>query len=253
MARRDWTYEETLLAFGLYLSLEKKEITERNKKVIAFADLLGRTPAAVKMKLWNIASKDPNWTAEGKAGLPGAAEMIGELWQEFQAEGESFVEKAIDALQGSSANHSAIQYAIVSTLEGEDVPASTTRRKGQSYFRNTLKDNYRYKCCATGLAVPELLVASHIKPWRVSDPRTERLNPTNGLLLNALHDKAFDKGFITLDKELKIRVSPLLGSDSEAELFLRKYDKSPITLPKAASPGKEFIEYHNDVIFRRSA
>ena len=46
----------------------------------------------------------------------------------------------------------------------------------------------------SGLAVPELLVASHIKPWKDSDSKTERTNPMNGLTLNALHDKRFDNG-----------------------------------------------------------
>ncbi|SUA24417.1 Uncharacterised protein [Neisseria gonorrhoeae] len=49
---------------------------------------------------------------------------------------------------------------------------------------------------------PELLVASHIKPWR--EDKDNRLNPRNGLCLNALHDKAFDRGLLGIDENFKI-------------------------------------------------
>ncbi|WP_184449962.1 HNH endonuclease signature motif containing protein [Rhizobium sp. BK538] len=56
------------------------------------------------------------------------------------------------------------------------------------------------KCCATGLDIESLLVASHIHPWSASDDQ-ERLDPYNGLLLSAALDAAFDRGLITLSPE----------------------------------------------------
>ena len=63
-------------------------------------------------------------------------------------------------------------------------------RVNQRFFRDLILDNYQSQCCLTGIAVPDLLIASHIVPW-ADDPKN-RLNPCNGLCLNALHDKAFD-------------------------------------------------------------
>lgn len=74
-------------------------------------------------------------------------------------------------------------------------------RVGQNYFRNAVLSAYESRCCMTGISVPEFLIASHIKPWKSSDDKKEKANPRNGLCLNALHDKAFDLGFITVDKD----------------------------------------------------
>ena len=64
---------------------------------------------------------------------------------------------------------------------------------------------------------PKLLIASHIKPWKVSDEKTERTNPQNGLCLNALHDKAFDKGLITINKKYEIIISSQLKNTNMDE------------------------------------
>lgn len=97
-------------------------------------------------------------------------------------------------------------------------------------------------------------MSSHIKPWRVSNAQTERTNPSNGLCLNALHDKAFDRGLITIDYDYNIVVSDKLTKadmDSETKAWIRHYDRHRIILPDRFLPGKDFIEYHNDMIFMR--
>ena len=67
-------------------------------------------------------------------------------------------------------------------------------RIGQGKFRADLVAAWRRGevCALTGLAVPEMLIASHIKPWRESS-NMERLDPMNGLLLAAHIDKLFDR------------------------------------------------------------
>ena len=96
-------------------------------------------------------------------------------------------------------------------------------------------------------------MSSHIKPWKDSNARTERTNPSNGLCLNALHDKAFDRGFITIDYDYNIVISTKLkdaNMDLETRKWLQHYDGHKILLPDRFLPGKRFIEYHNDVIFK---
>src|SRR4029077_1641370 len=75
-------------------------------------------------------------------------------------------------------------------------------RRGQQFFRQTVINSYGVCCCISGINVPRLLVASHIKPWR--DFPKERLNPRNGLCLSTLHDAAFDAGLITLDEKFRL-------------------------------------------------
>jgi putative restriction endonuclease len=64
---------------------------------------------------------------------------------------------------------------------------------------------YNSTCCITGNPVPDLLVAGHILPW--SDFPEERLNPRNGLCLTAHFDRAFDRGLITLDEQMRLILS----------------------------------------------
>ena len=63
---------------------------------------------------------------------------------------------------------------------------------------------------------PCLLAASHIKPWAARDPATERLAPDDNPLLNSLHDRAFDQGLITLDRQLRVMAPPDVPKDDKA-------------------------------------
>lgn len=99
----------------------------------------------------------------------------------------------------------------------------------------------------------ELLIASHIKPWNVSDAKTERTNPSNDLCLNAMHDKAFDRGLITIDPNYRIVNSRYINEavmDEKIGEWFAFYKGKKIILPDKFLPGREFIEYHNDVIFK---
>lgn len=87
----------------------------------------------------------------------------------------------------------------------------------------------------------------------MSNEKTERTNPHNGLCLNSLHDKAFDKGLFTIDKDYRIIISDKVRDaemDSKTRAWFMGYEKHQIILPDKFLPGKEFIEYHNDVIFQ---
>ncbi|MNU49553.1 hypothetical protein D3C71_384980 [compost metagenome] len=79
--------------------------------------------------------------------------------------------------------------------------ALTKARIGQGKFRADLVASWRKgeTCALTGIAVPEMLIASHIKPWRDST-NEERLDPMNGLLLVAHADKLFDRYLLSFDE-----------------------------------------------------
>ena len=136
--------------------------------------------------------------------------------------------------------------------KGYDKLVEAKLRIGQDFFRKTLLASYSSRCCITGLPYEQLLRASHIKPWSQSDNYNEKTNPKNGLLLNALHDLAFDKGLITLNKDFKVILSTKLcqGIDQATYSFFKQYNGIIIVLPDKFIPDKQFIEYHNDMIFK---
>ena len=93
----------------------------------------------------------------------------------------------------------------------------------------------------SGLSDARLLIASHIVPC--SQDKINRLNPSNGLCLSALHDKAFDKGLITLSDDFKIIVSEELKRGKEAfiEAVILPLEGRLIDLPERFMPQPEFI------------
>lgn len=252
--RRIWTRQELLVAFGLYCQIPFGKLHARNPEIIKIAELIGRTPSALAMKLTNIASLDPAITSTGLKGLSNASNADREMWQEMQNNWEDFAIESEDTinsiLQGSESyvaeNESVFEYQ---DYTGQDRIVTTKTRIGQSFFRKSVLSAYKYRCCITGLAIPKLLVASHIVPWR--DDRTNRLNPRNGLALSILHDKAFDRGMITINPDMTVRVSPKVFNVRNKFFVtaLRNYDGMPIELPDKFQPHEDFLAYHREKIF----
>ena len=72
------------------------------------------------------------------------------------------------------------------------------------------------------------------------------------MCLNSLHDKAFDRGLITLDSKLRLIVSKEMKNaemDKQTRDWFYGYEGKQISLPDKFLPGKSFLEYHNDVVF----
>ncbi|WP_439505761.1 HNH endonuclease [Sediminibacterium sp.] len=118
-------------------------------------------------------------------------------------------------------------------------------RIGQGYFRRTLILECR--CCPiTQVNDTSLLIASHIKPWRISE-NSERINPKNGFLFTPTYDKLFDKGLISFTNDKRILVSSTLTLENQQYLNLQENTSYPL-LP---IEGRElFLEFHRDVIFK---
>lgn len=126
-------------------------------------------------------------------------------------------------------------------------------RTGQAFFRRSVVSAYEGRCCITGLAIPELLVASHIIPW--SRRQETRIDPRNGLCLNVLHDKAFDSGLITVDRELRVRVSRRsrearsVDEDPAMRRALQEVEGLPIRVPRKFGPLPEYLDWHREHLF----
>jgi hypothetical protein len=115
-------------------------------------------------------------------------------------------------------------------------------RIGQGQFRNELIDHWQ-GCALTHYKQLQFLVASHIKPWRVSSNQ-ERVNPFNGLLLLSNLDKAFDLGYITFKDKGQIVISEDL---EDHELLGIRSDMSVKLSPK----HQDFVAYHREQVFIR--
>jgi hypothetical protein len=252
--RAGWTRQQLLVAFNLYCQLSFGRLDSRTPIIIRYAALIGRTPSALAMKLSNIASLDPAITSTGRKGLAGASSSDRAMWLEMESDWENFAmetERAVEAL-GASAETVPSELALEDDridYTGSNKTVLTTARVGQNFFRRAVLSAYQYKCCITGLAMPKLLVASHIVPWR--NDVANRLNPKNGLCLSMLHDKAFDVGIITVTEKMTVLVSKKKVSDEDHffDSALSAYDGMPIALPEKFAPHQEFLAYHRQHIF----
>ena len=120
------------------------------------------------------------------------------------------------------------------------------QRVGQDIFREALLDYWQGRCALTGLAVPELLRASHIKRWADCETDAERLDVYNGLLLAPNLDAAFDLGFITLDDDGRVVVSPQLGDEDRALLGL----DAPLRARGLEEGHRAYLVWHRGRVFR---
>ena len=94
-----------------------------------------------------------------------------------------------------------------SPLSDTEKNAIVKVRVGQGYFREALIERWK-SCAVTHCKDVSLLIASHIKPWSQCTTRAERLSPDNGILLTPNLDKAFDRGLISFDDNLKMLLHP---------------------------------------------
>jgi putative restriction endonuclease len=248
-----WTREELILAINLYCKTPFGKIHRNNPKVIELAELIGRTPNSVSFKLVNFASFDPSLKARGIKGASNASKLDLEIWNEFYNDWDSLPFES-EKLLAKYTNRS---IETVSEIEIEDLPKEgrvrtqlVKVRVNQNFFRAMIIASYNNKCCITVLSVKELLVAGHIRPWGVDEKN--RMNPQNGIAINALHDKAFEAGLITILPNYKIKASSILtrSKDKSIKEYFLMYDNQSIILPKRFYPAKEFLEYHNDVRFK---
>ena len=217
-----------------------------NPKILELARLLGRTPGSVSMKLSNFARLDPALQARGVIGLRRGAKGEKEVWDEFRERPEALAFESQQLLAAKLGK----KVEDIAQIRTDDLPRKGIEREAlikirvnQSFFRRRILSAYEFQCCITGLAVRELLVASHIVPW--SEDLANRLNTRNGLCLNPLHDRAFDRHLMTVDDNLRVRFSPRLHAqrrDRESALcWFLSFEGSPLRLPKHFSPDPQLL------------
>ncbi len=258
MSSGRWTKDQLKLAFHLYCQLPFGKLHSKNPEIVQLAELIGRTPSAVAMKLVNFASLDPAITSTGRKGLDGASNLDREIWADFHADWEGLALECEQLREQfgliSTVNHpeeaKTDDFQIPDDFTGETRRVLTEQRIKQNFFRRAVLASYRGRCCMSGLSEPRLLIASHIVPW--SKDKANRLNPSNGLCLSAIHDRAFDIGLITLSDDLRVVLSSTIRNQTDdltRAVFLPIENKE-IEAPDRFQPQISFLTRHRQEIFK---
>jgi len=241
-----WTREEVLIAINLYHQLTFGQLHSRNKLIIKIAEKIGRTSSSLALKLVNLANLDDSLPRKGMSNY---SKLDKEIWNEFYLMPEKTVfesEMLINQIIPEKKEFDLDEIKDKKTQSERSVIV----RVNQSFFRKSILASYENKCCISGLNIDSMLIASHIIPWNKDE--LNRLNPSNGLCLNSLYDKAFDKGLITINSNYEIIISKHIFNLKETEYINNtfiKLHKTKMELPRKFLPKKEFLEYHNDFIF----
>lgn len=252
--QRLWTKEELVLAVNLYCKLPFGRLHSRNPEIVNLAKLIGRTANSVAYKLVNFASLDPSLKARGIKGASNASNLDKEIWKYFLNNWDALPYESEKLL----AKFEQTTVEKLNQISEKDLPRKGKTREqivkvrvNQSFFRSSILASYNFTCCITGIHQTEFLIAGHIKPWGVDEKN--RLNPRNGIAINALHDKAFETGLITITPDFMVKISSVLKKQKKDETiqnYFLKFENQPIILPSRFLPDKEFLEYHNDSRFQ---
>jgi putative restriction endonuclease len=251
-----WTRDELILAVNLYCKLTFGQMHHNNLDVIHLANLIGRSPGAVARKLGNFASFDVSLKQRGIGGLPNAGKLDRIIWDEFYDnwEDRAFESEKLLAKYEDKPVEALIDLSDVEIREGKEKERLVKTRVNQSFFRSMILASYNFSCCITGIQTTGLLVGSHIVPWAAD--KDNRLNPRNGLCLNALHDRAFDLHLFTIQPDLKIVLSKRLKKEKKKNKFMDenffRFESKQIIKPRRFLPDEKFLLLHNEEFDRRN-
>lgn len=203
------------------------------------------------MKLVNFASLDPAQKKRNIKGLGNVSSLDRAIWEEFEAAPNSVAEQSEEEFNRLSVPVEASLEAEPQLPEGStEKQLSRPMRLVQSFFSRSVLASYGFKCSFCGLEVRSLLNASHIIPWKISVEL--RADPRNGFCLCVLHDRAFDRGLISVDADSRLLISKRLKKTNPVPLHrvgLLELEGQRISLPGRFLPHISCLEYHRTSIF----
>lgn len=226
-----------------------------DSSVQALASTLGRTPDSVAMKLHNFEAVDQSVS---KKALENTGRLDGVVFENFSAKPNLLRDEAerisTELAELGRTSDQGVQQELDQisrrSYRVEDSEVLTRVRRGQAAFSKVIRKNYRSECAICGIDFPELLVASHIKPW--ADDPDRRLDPANGLCLCVLHDRLFDKGLIGVSAQMRVLISKELRASSApiVQTIVSAVDGVHLKVPATNPPDGRLLEYHRQAIFR---
>jgi putative restriction endonuclease len=127
-------------------------------------------------------------------------------------------------------------------------PALIRPRLGQGAFRVMVTDAYGRRCAVTNERTLPVLEAAHIKPYSLVGTH----EVSNGLLLRSDLHTLFDRGYVTVTPDLRLRVSGRIHEEFDNGGDYYAFDGRTIRAPDAPDerPSRDLLEWHADTVFR---
>ncbi|MBQ7691694.1 MAG: HNH endonuclease [Muribaculaceae bacterium] len=253
MAKHNWTREELIVALNLYCKISFKESRASHPLVIEYAKLIGRSPAAMNLKIGNLGRFDPLLQAKGITGLVNGSKLDECVWNEFMSNPEalSYESERIIAKLRKTNVENILNVSINDLPQGIEKERVVRQRVNQQFFRDSVIAAYHGTCCVSGVTTPSLIEACHISPW--AEDVKNRTNPANGLCLNSFFHKAFDNWLFTITPDYVIDIKQeLIDSiiDDNFRSYLVRIKGSEMNMPEKFAPdinllNKHYIQYSN--------
>lgn len=248
MAKKDsWTREQLIMALNVYCKIPFKDVKEWHPIIQKYAPLIGRSPVALKMKVGNFGRFDPLLKAKGIVGLSNGSKAEEPIWNEFWDDSEKLAYES-ERLFAERAGKTVEEFTGIDTLafpEGKERMVIVRQRVNQNFFREAVLTSYLNQCCITGITNISLLEACHISNW--ADDTNNRTNPKNGLCMNPLFHRAYDKFLIAVTPDCNIEISEEMLSGAKDEnfrSFLQELQGRSIIMPEKFSPDKDLLAKH---------
>ena len=242
-----WTYEQLIMALNVYCKIPFKDVKEWHPIIQKYAPLIGRSPIGLKMKIGNFGRFDPELKAKGITGLGHGSKAEEPIWNEFWGNPEKLAYES-ERLFAERAGKTIEEYSAIDTQtlpQGKEREVIVRQRVNQNFFREAVLTAYLNQCCITGITNIKLLEACHILGW--ADDANNRTNPKNGLCMNPLFHRAYDKYLLAVTPDYKIIVSDKMFSDvcdKTFFLYLRSIHGRNIIMPEKFTPDKDLLAQH---------
>lgn len=243
----NWTREQLIVALNVYCKIPFKNSSARHPMVQEYAKIIGRTPAALNLKIGNLGSFDPVLREKGIVGLAHTSKMDEQIWNDFFENPEKLAyesEKIIADFKHQSIEES-VDVDLSSLPKGAERTAIVRQRVNQQFFHDAVLCSYENRCCITGINLPSLLEACHISSWK--DDVKNRTNPKNGLCMNPLFHRAFDKYLMAVTPDYDIIISEQMIDATKENTFrqyLQKLKGTSIRMPEKFSPDRDLLAIH---------
>lgn len=244
----EWSREQEIVALYMYCLIPFNKVSGTNPYIVKMAKIIGRPNAnSLKAKIGNFGKYDTNLAA---VGLGHSSHLDEDIWNEYNGRWQELEVDALKLIEDFQKSNNEIQTEIPFIPSGKEREVVIKQRSNQYLFRNMVLSAYNNTCCITGLARPELVEACHIMDW--TEDEINRINPCNGLAMNVLFHRAYDKLFIGINTDLKVIISDRLydGLHSIEKIktyeYFKQYNGIKIMLPNKFKPNLEFIDKHFD-------
>lgn len=243
----DWSKEETTLAFFGYKLTPIDKQDPSNPEIQKLARLIKHTHESIKDKFSFFASLDTSMPKN----ISGTENLLGkEIVNKYSNNTEQLFSDTKTILKRLKKIKNIDEYPkMLIEIDTEDTEKTVNvkMRKHQQQFRAFILSIYDYKCCITGFRTLDLLEAAHIVAW--SEYKEYRLKGNNGLCINSMFHKAYDKYMVSITPDYIFKVNmDLIEHDDRLllEIFMHYHDKKIYLPDERYKPDKELLAIHHE-------